>query len=180
MKKEQNGMEIFFEAIIFRSRWILLPLYLGMVVGLGVFSIKFFLVLWDLIVNVYIGAEYQTLLLGVLSLVDKILVANLIIMVIISGYENSVSKIKSESIKNQISWLGKLDTGSLKVKLAISMVSISSVHLLTAFMNVKQTDDREMLWLVVIHATFVISALLLAFVDKLSIQKRFIKDKNEE
>jgi uncharacterized protein (TIGR00645 family) len=110
------------------------------------------------------------LVLVVLSLVDIALVGGLLVMVMLSGYENFVSQIDIEEGKEKLSWLGKLDSGSLKQKVAASIVAISSIHLLKAFMNAQQIPDNKLMWYVIIHLTFVLSALGMAYVDKMNKQ----------
>jgi uncharacterized protein (TIGR00645 family) len=108
------------------------------------------------------------LVLVVLSLVDIALVGGLLVMVMLSGYENFVSQIDIDESKEKLSWLGKLDSGSLKQKVAASIVAISSIHLLKAFMNAEQIADNKLMWYVIIHLTFVLSALGMAYVDKMN------------
>ena len=108
------------------------------------------------------------LVLVVLSLVDMALVGGLLVMVMLSGYENFVSQIDIEEGKEKLEWLGKLDSGSLKQKVAASIVAISSIHLLKAFMNAQQIPDNKLMWYVIIHLTFVLSALGMAFVDNMN------------
>jgi uncharacterized protein (TIGR00645 family) len=108
------------------------------------------------------------LVLVVLSLVDMALVGGLMVMVMLSGYENFVSQIDIDEGKEKLSWLGKLDSGSLKQKVAASIVAISSIHLLKAFMNAQHIPDNKLMWYVIIHLTFVLSALGMAFVDRMN------------
>jgi uncharacterized protein (TIGR00645 family) len=122
-------LELGIERLILGSRWLQAPLYLGLLVVLAVVVIKFPFKIWELMQRALI-VEEADLVLAVLSLVDLIMVANLVVMVIISGYENFVSHIDTEGITDKLSWFGKLDAGSLKIKLASSIVAISSIHLL--------------------------------------------------
>jgi len=108
----------------------------------------------------------------VLSLVDLIMVANLVVMVIISGYENFVSHIDSTSTTEKLSWFGKLDAGSLKIKLASSIVAISSIHLLQRFLEANTVSNDKLYVLIVMHMAFVVSALLLTYIDRLSVTKK--------
>lgn len=158
----ENGVE----RLLFASRWMLVPLYLGLIVVLAGFVIKFFQELIHFIPHVLDLSETD-LVLTALALVDLVLVANLLIMILISGYENFVSRIQTREA-DRLSWLGKLDAGTLKIKLAISIIAISSIHLLKAFMNAKETGTETLMWLVIIHLTFVASALVLAVIDKLA------------
>jgi uncharacterized protein (TIGR00645 family) len=161
-------LERWIERTIFASRWLLAPIFLGLGVALVAYTLRFFKELWHLLVKAF-SADEADLLLQILSLVDVVLVASLVTMVIISGYENFVSRLDVED-RHRISWLGKLDAGSLKVKVASSIVAISSIHLLRAYMNIEhgKSETGTMFWLVVGHLTFVVSALLMAVIDRIS------------
>ena len=111
------------------------------------------------------------MVLVILSLVDMSLVGGLIIMVMLSGYENFVSRIDIEDGAEKLSWLGKLDSGSLKQKVAASIVAISSIHLLQKFMNAEHIENDKLMWYVILHITFVLSAIGMAWVDKMNQQK---------
>lgn len=164
----ERRVERAIEQVIFASRWALAPMFLGLAVALIAYVAKFFLELWHVLQQVF-RLDEANMLLAVLSLVDATLVASLLAMVIISGYENFVSRLDvDEDSRHRISWLGKLDAGSLKVKVASSIVAISSIHLLRAFMNIEHVSTDKMFWLVVGHITFVISALLMAVIDRIS------------
>ena len=164
----ERRVETTIERIIFASRWLLAPMFLGLAVALGVYVVRFFVDLWH-VMQQALRLDEAGMLLAVLSLVDAVLVASLLAMVIISGYENFVSRLDvEEEARHRISWLGKLDAGSLKVKVASSIVAISSIHLLRAFMNLEQIGGDQMFWLVVGHLTFVVSALLMAVIDRIS------------
>ncbi|MBM3569269.1 MAG: TIGR00645 family protein [Alphaproteobacteria bacterium] len=160
-------LERLIENTIFASRWLMVPLLLGLVLALGLYIYKFFQELLHLYATIG-SLDEGGLMLGMLSLVDIVMVASLVTMVIISGYENFVSRLDVDAEHHGISWLGKLDAGSLKIKLAASIVAISSIHLLQAFLNVEHIANDKLLWLVVIHMTFVISALMMALLDKLA------------
>jgi len=163
-----------FEKIVYASRWILAPIYLGLSIGLFLLGIKFFQESYHFAVHIFSVSETE-LILSILSLVDMALVGGLIIMVMFSGYENFVSQLDIDEDTEKLSWLGKLDSGSLKQKVAASIVAISSIHLLKAFMKIAETapDAIELyktqwMWLVIIHLTFVASALGMAWVDKIN------------
>ena len=111
-------------------------------------------------------------MLAVLSLVDLIMVANLVVMVIISGYENFVSRIDIDDTRDRLAWFGKLDAGSLKIKLASSIVAISSIHLLQRFLEAGDYDNSKLYALVVMHMAFVVSALMLTYIDKIGSEKK--------
>ena len=155
------------ETFLFWSRWLLVPLYLGLTVVLLFFAFKFFQELIHLVPLLPQMAEAD-LILTALGLIDLAFVGNLLIMVILSGYENFISRIGVAQSGEKLSWLGKLDAGTLKIKVAASIVAISSIHLLKAFVNALSIPNDKLMWLVIIHLTFVLSALLLAFVDKMA------------
>lgn len=152
---------------ILSSRFLLIPLYFGMTLGIFLFGIKFIHELVHLFKSINSLSE-SDLVLGVLALIDLMLVANLMIMVIISGYDNFVSPFTDTQRENKPAWLGTLDMGSIKIKVASSLVGISSIHLLAAFLNIKDKTSEQMMWLVITHLVFVVSALLLAYVDKVA------------
>lgn len=158
------------EAAIFNSRWLQVPLYLGLILVLLVLCAKFFMVLFKLAIGLP-GMDEAKIVLMVLELVDVVMVANLIVMVIISGYENFVSRLDIDGQGEKLSWFGKLDAGSLKIKLASSIVAISSIHLLKAFLDAGEIANDKLVMLVVIHMTFIVSALMLAYLDKMLGQK---------
>lgn len=155
------------ENLLYASRWLLAPIYMGLSLGLLMLGIKFF---QEVIHTLPLILEIKEadLVLVILSLVDMALVGGLLVMVMLSGYENFVSSIDIEEGKEKLSWLGKLDSGSLKQKVAASIVAISSIHLLKAFMNAEHIDNEKLMWYVIIHMTFVLSALGMAFVDKMN------------
>lgn len=155
-----------FEQIIFASRWLLAPFYLGLVVSLGALLVKFTQEILHMIPHVLEMSE-KDVLLGVLTLIDLSFAGNLLLMVIFAGYENFVSKIDVANHEDRPDWMGKVDFGGLKLKLIASIVAISGIHLLKAFMNLAQTSRDELMWLVIIHMTFVISGVLLACMDRL-------------
>lgn len=162
-----NAVENLIERFLFWSRWLLVPLYVGLSLVLLLFSVKFVQEFLHLVPHLPELAEAD-LILTALALMDLVLVGNLLVMVILSGYESFVSKIEAAAKGEQLSWLGKLDAGTLKVKVAASIVAISSIHLLKAFVNVEKIANDKLMWLVVIHLTFVVSALILAWVDKIA------------
>jgi uncharacterized protein (TIGR00645 family) len=159
------------ERLLFASRWILAPIYLGMSLALIALGIKFFDELYHLLAHVVEMAE-QDLVLVLLAMVDMVLVGSLIIMVMFSGYENFVSRLDVEEGTEKLGWLGKLDSNSLKLKVASSIVAISSIHLLRAFMNAPQIKNETLFWYVVIHLTFVISAVMMGVLDRISFRAK--------
>jgi uncharacterized protein (TIGR00645 family) len=164
-------LELGIERLILGSRWLQAPLYLGLLVVLAVVVIKFPFKIWELMQRALI-VEEADLVLAVLSLVDLIMVANLVVMVIISGYENFVSHIDTEGITDKLSWFGKLDAGSLKIKLASSIVAISSIHLLQRFLEANTMSNDKLYVLMAMHLTFVLSALMLTYIDRLASTKK--------
>jgi uncharacterized protein (TIGR00645 family) len=160
-------LERYFERTMYSTRWLLAPIYLGLSLALIALGIKFFAELLHVLPHIFTISEMDLVLL-VLSLVDIALVGGLIVMVMFSGYENFVSQLDLDDDDDKLSWLGKLDTGSLKNKVAASIVAISSIHLLKVFMNAQQVDNDKMLWYVVIHLTFVVSAFAMGYLDKLT------------
>ncbi len=155
------------ENLLYASRWLLAPIYMGLSLALLMLGIKFFQEVFHYMPLILSSSE-SDMVLVILSLVDMALVGGLLVMVMLSGYENFVSAIDIEEGKEKLSWLGKLDAGSLKQKVAASIVAISSIHLLKAFMNADQIDNDKLMWYVIIHMTFVISALGMAYVDKMN------------
>ena len=164
-------LELIIERIVIGSRWLQAPLYIGLVVVLGVVVVKFPFKIWELMRKA-IFAEEADLVLAVLSLVALIMVANLVVMVIISGYENFVSRIDIDDTRDRLAWFGKLDAGSLKIKLASSIVAISSIHLLQRFLEAGDYDNSKLYALVVMHMAFVVSALMLTYIDKIGSEKK--------
>ncbi|WP_455235174.1 TIGR00645 family protein [Thiogranum longum] len=160
-------MERIFENLLYASRWVLAPIYLGLSAALLLLGLKFFQEVVHA-VPLVIELKEADLVLLVLSLVDMALVGGLLVMVMLSGYENFVSRIDVAEDAEKLSWLGKLDSGSLKQKVAASIVAISSIHLLKAFMNAQQIGNDKLMWYVIIHLTFVLSALGMAYVDKMN------------
>jgi len=155
------------EKVLYASRWLLAPLYLGLSLALILLSIKFFQEALHFF-PIILSTTESDMVLVILSLVDMSLVGGLIIMVMLSGYENFVSRIDIEDGAEKLSWLGKLDSGSLKQKVAASIVAISSIHLLQKFMNAEHIANDKLMWYVILHITFVLSAIGMAWVDKMN------------
>jgi uncharacterized protein (TIGR00645 family) len=171
-------IERFVERLFFASRWLVAPVYLGLSIALIVLGIKFFAELFHVFGHVMELSE-SDVVLSLLALVDLSLVAGLIVMVMFSGYENFVSKIDlGEAGAEKLGWLGKLDATTLKLKVAASIVAISSIHLLRKFMEVQKimeegaekgvSGDSQLMWYVIIHMTFVLSAVLMGVLDRIS------------
>ncbi len=159
------------EKFLFASRWLLAPFYVALVVALFLLLIKTMQEVWHFIVG--IGSKGESdVILAVLSLIDLTFTGSLIVIVIFSGYENFVSKIEENEHKDWPEWMGKIDFSGLKLKLLSSIVAISAIQLLKAFMNVKNTSDRDLYWLVVVHLVFVGSGIVLALTDKISAETK--------
>jgi uncharacterized protein (TIGR00645 family) len=155
------------ERLLFACRWLLAPMYLGLSLALSALTVKFFTEAAHTM-SVLFAMSETDLVLTVLSLIDLVLVGSLIVMVMLSGYENFVSRIDTGSAQELPTWLGKLDSGTLKLKVAASIVAISSIHLLRIFMNADGTPNDKIVWYVVLHLTFVVSAVLLAVLDRIA------------
>lgn len=160
-------MERLIENIMYSARWILAPIYLGLSLALLLLGVKFFQELIHVAPTILNIAEADLVLL-VLSLIDLALVGGLLVMVMISGYENFVSQLDVGEDQEKLSWLGKVDSATLKSKVAASIVAISSIHLLKVFMNAQNIDNDKLLWYVVIHLTFVASAFGMGYLDKIT------------
>jgi uncharacterized protein (TIGR00645 family) len=171
--------------LIFLSRWLQAPLYLGLIVAQAVYVFRFVVELWHLIDFAVLGGAASAaippsvtdpetiVMLSVLGLIDVVMIANLLIMVIIGGYETFVSKLNLQGHPDQPEWLSHVNAGVLKVKLATALIGISSIHLLKSFINVgiasAAPSESAMLWQVVIHIGFLVSAIGLAWIDRLTL-----------
>jgi uncharacterized protein (TIGR00645 family) len=160
-------MERFIENAMYASRWLLAPIYFGLSLGLLALALKFFQEVFHLLPSVFSMAEAD-LILVILSLIDMALVGGLLVMVMISGYENFVSQLDIAEGTEKLGWLGKMDSSSLKMKVAASIVAISSIHLLKVFMNAENIKTDYLMWYVIIHMAFVLSAFAMGYLDKLT------------
>lgn len=160
-------MERFFEKMLYAARWVMAPVYIGLSLVLLALAIKFFQEVFHILPNIFTIKEVD-LVLVTLSLIDISLVGGLIVMVMFSGYENFVSKIDVDEHSERLSWLGKMDTSSLKNKVAASIVAISSIHLLKVFMNAQSIADEKIKWYMFLHITFVGSAFVMGYLDKIT------------
>jgi len=163
----QEKIERSLERLMYASRWILAPIYLGLSLVLLALSVKFFQELFHFLPHVFAVGEVDLILI-VLNLIDVTLVGSLVVIVMFSGYENFVSQMDICVSAEKLDWLGKHDYGSLKMKVAASIVAISSIHLLKIFMNINETANDKLQWYMLIHLTLVISALLMGYLDKLT------------
>ena len=160
-------MERVFEKLMYSSRWIMAPIYLGLSLVLLALGVKFFQEILHVLPNILEIREVD-LVLVTLSLIDIALVGGLIVMVMFSGYENFVSRLDVGDSDDKLGWLGKLDAGSLKNKVAASIVAISSIHLLKVFMNTENIPNDKIKWYLLIHITFVLSAFAMGYLDKIT------------
>jgi uncharacterized protein (TIGR00645 family) len=156
-----KSIERLIESIILASRWLLVVFYLGLAAALGIYAFSFGKKLFEFVSVVMVLEDTDTIL-KMLGLIDAALVASLVVMVIISGYENFVSRFD----QGEVHWLGKIDAGSLKVKVASTIVAISSIHLLQIFLNSVQYTPVQIMWLTIMHMAFVVSAIFLALIDR--------------
>ena len=161
-------IELAIESIILASRWLLVAFYLGLAAALAIYALSFAKKLFLFTTEVMTLNDTDTIL-RMLGLIDAALVASLLVMVIISGYENFVSRFDGHS--GDVRWLGTIDVGSLKVKVASTIVAISSIHLLQVFLNSSTYTNAQLMWLTIMHMAFVLSALLLAYIDRLGGKK---------
>lgn len=159
-----NRIERAFENALFASRWLMVPFYAGLVLALVALMVIFVEELVGEIPRLLEITETD-ILIWTLSLIDLSLAANLLLMVIFSGYENFVSKIDNDDHPDRPSWMGKVDFSGMKLKLVASIVAISAIHLLKAFMEIASYDKENLRWLVIIHLVFVGSGVLLALMD---------------
>jgi uncharacterized protein (TIGR00645 family) len=177
MSKPDSRIEKLLEKTIFASRWLQAPLYVGLIVAQGIYVYQFFVELWHLLHVAINGVPTDgpdistTTMLMVLGLIDVVMIANLLIMVIIGGYETFVSRLHLDDHADQPEWLSHVNAGMLKVKLATALISISSIHLLKTFIEVRTPSaaftDSGAMWQVIIHAVFVLSAIALAWTDRM-------------
>lgn len=174
MKKTQRRFEHTLEHGLFASRWLMAPFYIGLVGALAALVYTFGLELFHFITHAS-SMNANDAILASLALIDISLAGNLLIIVIFSGYENFISKFDIGDHVDQPEWMGSVDFSTLKLKLIASIVAISGIHLLKVFMEVKKYAPAEIFWMVVIHLVFVISGVMLAWMDKLAAGTKVIK-----
>ena len=170
---EKPSIETYLERGLFASRWLMAPMYVGLAVSLAMLMVIF------LKEVAYYAPQVLSLspdqgILAVLTLIDLSLAANLLLIVLFSGYENFVSKLEIGDSTDRPDWMGTVDFSGLKLKLIASIVAISGIHLLKSFMNIgkQPLDERQLFWLVIIHLSFVVSGVLLALMDFLSVRAK--------
>src|SRR4051812_10967087 len=162
-KSPQIGV---FARLIFGSRWLQLPLYVGLIVAQAIYVLLFLKELWHLTVDWY-GVNEQQIMLVVLALIDVVMISNLLIMVIVGGYETFVSRLNLRGHPDQPEWLSTVNASVLKVKLATAIIGISSIHLLKTFINAAHYENKVLIAQTVIHITFLLSAMAIAASDRL-------------
>ena len=156
----------FVPKLIFWSRWLQAPLYVGLIVAQGVYVYKFAIELFHLFTKAPELKETEVML-AVIGLIDVVMVANLLVMVIVGGYETFVSRLRLEGHPDQPEWLDHLNAGTMKIKFALALVGISSIHLLKTFLNAQDMDGSTIMWQVIIHMAFVFSALIMAYTNNI-------------
>lgn len=159
-------IEYWLESFMFNSRWLLAPFYVGLVLAIGILLIKFVKEFLSFAPTVF-TAEGSDIIIGVLTLIDVVMIANLLIIIVFAGYENFVSKINTSENEDRPSWMGHVGFSDLKMKLIGSIVAISGIELLKAFMHVGSYNNEQLAWKVGIHMTFVVSGVLYALMDKI-------------
>ncbi|SMO40489.1 TIGR00645 family protein [Paracoccus laeviglucosivorans] len=167
-------MERLIERSLFASRWMMAPMYLGLALGLVILVWVFLVELWKFALIIPVMTVNDAVL-GVLALIDLSLAANLMLIVIFSGYENFVSRMDLDGHEDRPDWQGEVDFSGLKLKLVASIVAISGIHLLKVFMDVKKYTPEDIRWMVVIHLVFVISGVLLAAMDWIANHAKSLK-----
>jgi len=174
-KHQASVIERLVEASIFSSRWLQAPLYLGLIVAQMVYVCQFFAELWHMLHVFVAGGDTELvsthIMIGILGLIDVVMVANLVIMVVIGGYETFVSRLDLDGKADKPEWLSHVNAGVLKIKLGTALISISSIHLLKTFIQVREPDfkivNEAIMWQVTIHVIFLISAVVLALTDRI-------------
>jgi uncharacterized protein (TIGR00645 family) len=169
--RQHNPFITFVGSFIFLSRWLQAPLYVGLIVAQAVYVYHFMVELKHLVLGVQQMGATDIMLL-VLGLIDVVMIANLLIMVIVGGYETFVSRLNLDEHPDEPEWLSHVNAGILKVKLAMALIGISSIHLLKTFINADHLNQDTIKWQVVIHLTFVVSALVMAYTDRIAMAER--------
>jgi len=165
-----NKIEAFFESLIFRSRWILAPFFVGLLAVIVILLIKFVKQFFLLVVALPSASEHEVIV-SILTLIDAALLAILLLIIAFSGYENFVSKIGFGEHEDRPAWMGKVGFSDLKIKLMGAIVAISAVELLKAFVNADKMTNTQLAWRVGIHITFVVSGVLFAITDRITEHK---------
>lgn len=168
-------VELLLEWVIFNSRWLLAPFYLGLVLAIALLLVKFAKEFMHFVPLVFTG-EGGDVIIGLLSLIDVVMIANLVLIIVLAGYENFVSRIDTGNSEDRPNWMGHVGFAELKMKLIGSIVAISGIELLKAFMYVERLTNEQLAWKVGIHMTFVVSGVLFAVMDRISSDKASNRD----
>lgn len=161
-----KSIEHLLEQMMFSSRWLLAPFYVGLIFAIAILLVKFVKEFFTLVSQV-LTADGGDIIIGILTLIDVVMIANLLIIIVFAGYENFVSKINTSDTEDRPSWMGHVGFADLKMKLIGSIVAISGIELLKAFMHVEDYTNDQLAWKVGLHMTFVVSGVLFAVMDKL-------------
>ncbi|MEI6322186.1 MAG: TIGR00645 family protein [bacterium] len=171
METLPNPIKTKLSSLIFLSRWLQAPLYVGLILAQSLYVLRFLIELWHLTTHIT-QIDEKDVMLAVLGLIDVVMIANLLLMVIVGGYETFVSRLNLHNHPDEPEWLSHVNAGALKVKLATALIGISSIHLLSSFIKIGTpgVSNDTIIWRVVVHLTFVVSALLLAYTDRLMVK----------
>lgn len=169
-------MKTLLEKTLLASRYLLAVFYLGLVIGLALYACRFAMKLWQFSQEIFTSAENDALL-GLLYLLDSALVAGVVVMVALSSYDTLVGPLHRDAKQEGVNWVGIIDAGNLKIKLATAIVAISSIHLLQIFLKVESYEDRVVIWALAIHGAFLLGVIVLAVMDRL---EGFHKEEGEE
>jgi len=161
----ERSIEAVVERAMLASRWALIVFYAGLAFALVLYGVSFVFKCAKLAASIFTLSD-NDVILAMLGLIDASLVASLMVMVMLTGYENYISRL--DTAEGELTWLGKIDTGSLKVKIASAIVAISSIHLLQVFLNAEHYDNQKIMWTTLVHLAFVASAFSLAVVDRIA------------
>jgi uncharacterized protein (TIGR00645 family) len=166
-------LQSFIEYVILYSRYFLVVFYIGLAVALVVYAVSFTREVWH-VIKLAFAPEEDALVMPILHLIDGSLVSGLIVMVMLSSYENFVGRFGEEALEDSPQWLRRLDPGSLKVKVVTALITISAVRLLQVFMDIDRYDTKHVLLMIAVHIVFLISALLLAYLDRVSVHENAV------
>jgi uncharacterized protein (TIGR00645 family) len=162
----EPDMKPFLDKLVLSSRWLLAVFFIGLMVALAVYAVRFVYKLGKFAMNVFVNDDNR-ILIDLLHLLDSALVASLVVMVALASYDSLVSRI-GDSTATKISWVSSVDPGNLKIKLSTALIAISAIHLLQIVMQVSDYDDRSIIWAVVIHGMFLLGILALGVLDRLT------------
>ena len=164
MNKTQENIKQKIGMLLFFSRWILLPIYIGLIAMVAMYSLKFSFSLYH-VLETFETLDSRHMMISVLELIDMAMVANLIIVVIFGGYEIFVNRMRIDNHPDQPEWLNHVSTSMLKLKISLTIITISSIELLQTFLNISKLSNQEIAWQVILHITFLFSAIIIAIID---------------